>query len=63
MLFEKKLFSGWSESINSVAMAHLKRHLFRKDPETGNSPVMIRMLPLSAGLMLPETREARKQRT
>eukprot|EP00798_Chlamydomonas_sp_ICE-L_P031817 gene31817-7021_t len=35
MYFEKKSFSTWSESINSVATVHLKRNVFRKNPETG----------------------------
>ena len=35
MLFEKKAFSGWNESINQVAMTHLKHPLFKKDPGTG----------------------------
>ncbi len=35
MTFEKRCFSQWSESINSIAMSHLKHAIFKKNPETG----------------------------
>lgn len=34
MLYEKRWFSGWSESINTVAMQHLKQPIFRRNADT-----------------------------
>ncbi len=35
MLYEKRWFSTWSESINGVAMQHLKQAIFKRSAETG----------------------------
>ena len=35
LFYEKRKYAAWSESINSVAMTHLKQNLLKKDPETG----------------------------
>lgn len=37
MYYEKRWFSGWSESINSVAMQHLKQPIFKRSAETGGA--------------------------
>ncbi len=37
MLTEKKWFSTWSESINAVAMQHLKQTIFRRNATTSES--------------------------
>lgn len=37
MHFEKKCFSSWNESINSIAMGHLKHPILRRNPETGEA--------------------------
>ena len=35
LFYEKRKYASWSESINSVAMTHLKQNLLKKDSETG----------------------------
>jgi dynein heavy chain, axonemal len=41
MYFEKHWFSGWRDSINSIAMQHLKQPVFKKDASTGNVMVFL----------------------
>jgi len=38
LFFEKRSYASWSESINAVAMVHLKQNLLKRDPETGEAP-------------------------
>ena len=39
MLYEKGLFSSWSDSINAVAMQHLKQPIFRRNAKTSRVEV------------------------
>ncbi|GLI59150.1 hypothetical protein VaNZ11_000978 [Volvox africanus] len=39
MQTEKKWFSGWSDTINGVAMQHLKQTIFRRNPTTNRVEV------------------------
>lgn len=39
LLYEKRWFSGWSESINGVAMQHLKQPIFKRNANHGKVEV------------------------